>query len=155
MRYPRALPRGDGFIIEEVGELFPAYISQNSKIPSIVVKFPTFKIDVYGVVSKDNNGLDEVGVVHNILDELEEANSRVACCAAVNHMLDLNSKRTWDEQVVQIKCMDFGLSNNIKLRDDIRKLFDNKGYLTGQSIDTNYIYSEIDLLDGKKQFGLK
>ncbi|SCW77146.1 hypothetical protein SAMN02910400_02350 [Lachnospiraceae bacterium C10] len=147
--------KGELFDIDEIEEHFPAYISTMFATPSVVVKFPTYKIDVYGVDDDEVNHLNRVEIVRNFLNELERVNEKVGCGVAINHMINLVTRKTWDELAVEIKCLDFGLDKNLELKDGIVDLLKSKGYRTGISIDTNYIYSRIEIFEDEKKFRIK
>lgn len=125
------------FYAVNVEERFPAYINTGKKIPSIVVKFPTYVIDVYGKKESDE-----------AYKEIKE----LLCNQEGYFDLGLYSIQSFVENnnissIPRIKCIDFGLENNILLREKIVQTLEEAGYRTTYSVDINYVECPIEFVD--------
>ncbi len=136
---------GKVFSVEDLSEMFPAYVSICSTVPVVVVKFPSYAVDVIGY-SVDNLTINEI---QEILQKngIDEKTDFYQICENNVGFFWNNNREISRYSNMRILCQNFELDRNEILREKIKKVLEKEGYRFEVTASINYIYCRIKFVD--------
>lgn len=136
------------FEVEGLSDRLPAYVSKMCTPPRVVVKYPTYRVEVYQMPDEDTDqkALDRIdGLLKDITDRT----------GSFYEMRELAIARNGNQYVFNpmIVCLSLDIEEDKKISDNIKQVLEDNGY---RCSCTPYWYIErwadIELVDHDKYF---